>query len=267
MSQEIYAKTVENLKMLRLPTMADMLDAHISKAAKNETSCLDFLHQLVAEEVEAKKQKAAELRIKQARFPTLKFLSNFDFKFQPSIERSRIEELKTLRFIETKTNVLFLGPPGVGKTHLSIALGIEACKSGYKVLFVTLEEMISSLVASLADNSTQFKLRSFMLPDLLIVDEVGYLPVQERGAQFLFSLVSKRYERGSIILTSNRSFTDWGEMLGNGVIASAILDRLLHYSFVFNIKGKSFRLREKKEAISRETSEISAAVPSIPDCQ
>lgn len=260
MSQEIYTKTVENLKKLKLQMMAEMLDAHISNAAKNGISCLDFLHCLVNDEVEARKQKAAESRIKQARFPTLKFLSNFDFKFQPSIEKNRIEELKTLRFIETKTNVLFLGPPGVGKTHLSIALGIEACKCGYKVLFVTLEEMISSLVASLADTSTQFKLKSFVVPDLLIIDEVGYLPIQERGAQFLFSVVSKRYERGSIILTSNRSFADWGEMLGNGVIASAILDRLLHYSFVFNIKGKSYRLREKKEAMSKETSEIAAIV-------
>ena len=149
-------------------------------------------------------------------------------------------------------NVLFLGPPGVGKTHLSNGLSVKACEAGYNVLFTTLNEMISVLMASLADNSFLAKLRTFVQPPLLVIDEVGYLPVPKEGANFLFQVVAKRYETGSIILTSNRSFADWGEILGDSIIASAILDRLLHHSTIFSIKGASYRLREKKEELVRK---------------
>jgi DNA replication protein DnaC len=252
MATEVYEKLITDLKKLRLPAMAEMLDSYTKQAASSSMSYMDFLSGLVAEEVSYKERRGVENRIKSARFPVVKSLDDFDYAFQPSINRKKLEELSSLRFIDNKENVLFLGPPGVGKTHLSTGLAVRACEAGYKVLFTTLNEMISVLMASLADNSFLAKLRTFVQPPLLVIDEVGYLPVPKEGANFLFQVVAKRYETGSIILTSNKSFADWGEILGDSIIASAILDRLLHHSTIFSIKGTSFRLREKKKELVRK---------------
>jgi DNA replication protein DnaC len=252
MAIESYEKLITDLKKLRLPAMAEMLDSHTKQAASSSMSYMDFLSNLVMEEVRYKERRGVENRMKSARFPVMKSLDDFDYAFQPGINRKKVEELSSLRFIDNKENVLFLGPPGVGKTHLSIGLSAKACAAGYKVLFTTLNEMISILMASLADNSFPAKLRAFAQPPLLVIDEVGYLPVPKEGANFLFQVVAKRYETGSIILTSNKSFADWGEILGDSIIASAILDRLLHHSTIFNIKGTSYRLREKKKELVRE---------------
>ena len=203
-------------------------------------------------QVSRKEQRSVQNRIKSARFPVLKSLDDFDYAFQPSIDKKKVGELSNLRFIDNKENILFLGPSGVGKTHLSTGLGVRACESGYKVLFTTLNDMVSVLLASMADNSFPSKLRQFVQPSLLIVDEVGYLPVSKEGANFLFQVIAKRYETGSIILTSNKSFADWGEVLGDSVIAAAVLDRLLHHSTVFSIRGDSYRLREKKKLMGKE---------------
>jgi len=252
MATENYDKLITDLKKLRLPAMAEMLDSYVKQAASSSMSYMDFLSNLVMEEVRYKERRGVENRIKSARFPVMKSLDDFDYTFQPSINRKKLEELSSLRFIDNKENILFLGPPGVGKTHLATGLSAKACGAGYKVLFTTLSEMISVLVASLADNSFPTKLRTFVQPPLLVIDEVGYLPVPKDGANFLFQVVAKRYETGSIILTSNKSFADWGEILGDSIIASAILDRLLHHSTIFNIKGTSFRLKEKKKELVRE---------------
>jgi len=249
MAVESYEKLMGDLKKLRLPAMTEMLDSYVKQAASSSMSYMDFLSGLVSEEVRYKEQRAVQSRIKSARFPVLKSLDDFDYAFQPSIDRKKLAELSSLRFIDNKENILFLGPPGIGKTHLSTGLGVRACESGYKVLFTTLNDMVSVLMASMADNSFPSKLRQFVQPSLLIVDEVGYLPVSKEGANFLFQVVAKRYETGSIILTSNKSFADWGEILGDSVIASAVLDRLLHHSTVFNIRGDSYRLREKKKEL------------------
>ena len=252
MATESYENLVTDLKKLRLPAMAEMLDSYTKQAVSSNMSYMDFLSGLVSEEVAYKERKSVQNRIKSARFPILKSLDDFDYTFQPSIDRKKLEELSSLRFIDNKENILFLGPPGVGKTHLASGLGVRACESGYKVLFTTLNDMVSVLMASMADNSFPSKLRTFIQPSLLIVDEVGYLPVSKEGANFLFQVVAKRYETGSIILTSNKSFADWGEILGDNIIASAILDRLLHHSTIFNIKGTSYRLREKKKELVRK---------------
>lgn len=250
MAVENYERLMGDLKKLRLPAMIEMLDSYTKQAASNSMSYIDFLSGLVSEEVRHKEQRAVQSRIKSARFPVLKSLDDFDYTFQPSLNRKKLAELSSLRFIDNKENILFLGPPGIGKTHLSTGLGVRACESGYKVLFTTLNDMVSVLMASMADNSLPTKLRQFVQPALLIIDEVGYLPVSKEGANFLFQVVAKRYETGSIILTSNKSFADWGEILGDSVIASAILDRLLHHSTVFNIRGgDSYRLREKKKEL------------------
>jgi len=250
MAVESYQKLMGDLKKLRLPAMIEMLDSYVKQAVSSSMSYMDFLSGLVSEEVRHKEQRAVQSRIKSARFPVLKSLDDFDYAFQPSINRKKLAELSSLRFIDNKENILFLGPPGIGKTHLSTGLGVRACESGYKVLFTTLNDMVSVLMASMADNSLPSKLRQYVQPSLLIVDEVGYLPVSKEGANFLFQVVAKRYETGSIILTSNKSFADWGEILGDSVIASAVLDRLLHHSTVFNIRGDSYRLREKKKELT-----------------
>jgi DNA replication protein DnaC len=252
MAIENYENLLADLKKLRLPAMAEMLDSYTKQAASNSMSYTDFLSGLVSEEMTYKERKSVQNRIKSARFTVLKSLDDFDYTFQPSINRKKMEELSSLRFIDNKENILFLGPPGIGKTHLATGLGVRACESGYKVLFTTLNDMVSVLMASMADNSFPSRLRTFVQPSLLIVDEVGYLPVTKEGANFLFQVVAKRYETGSIILTSNKSFADWGEILGDSVIASAILDRLLHHSTVFNIRGDSYRLREKKKLMGKE---------------
>ena len=252
MATEGYEKLMTDLKSLRLPAMAEMLDSYAKQAASSSMSYVDFLGGLVSEEVIRKEQRSVQNRIKSARFPVLKSLDDFDYSFQPSIDKKKVGELSNLRFIDNKENILFLGPSGVGKTHLATSLGVRACESGYKVLFTTLNDMVSVLMASMADNSFPSKLRQFVQPSLLIVDEVGYLPVSKEGANFLFQVVAKRYETGSIILTSNKSFADWGEVLGDSVIAAAVLDRLLHHSTVFNVRGDSYRLREKKKLMGKE---------------
>jgi len=237
MAIESYEKLILDLKKLKLSSMAQILDSFTKQAVSNSMSYMDFLSGLVSEEIDHRERKGIENRIKSARFPVLKSLADFDYAFQPSVSRKKLDELSTLRFLDHRENVLFLGPPGVGKTHLSIGLGVRACESGYKVLFTTLSDMISSLMSSMADNSFHGKLRAFVQPSLLIIDEVGYLPVSKEGANFLFQVVAKRYETGSIILTSNKSFADWGDVLGDKIIASAVLDRLLHHATTFNIKG------------------------------
>jgi DNA replication protein DnaC len=252
MATESYENLITDLKKLRLPAMAEMLDSYTKQAVSSSMSYMDFLSGLVTEEVSYKERRGVENRIKSARFPVMKSLDDFDYAFQPSIDRKKLSELSSLRFIDNKENVLFLGPPGVGKTHLATGLSVCGCEAGYKVLFTTLNEMISVLMASLADNSFPAKLKTFVQPPLLVIDEVGYLPVPKEGANFLFQVVAKRYETGSIILTSNKSFADWGQILGDSIIASAILDRLLHHSTIFNIKGTSYRLREKKEELVRK---------------
>ena len=257
MAIENYENLLADLKKLRLPAMAEMLDSYTKQAVSSNMSYMDFLSGLVSEEVMHKERKSIQSKIKSAKFPVFKSLDDFDYAFQPSMDRKRLAELSSLRFIDNKENILFLGPPGVGKTHLATGLGVKACESGYKVLFTTLNDMISTLLASMADNSFPTRLRQFIQPSLLIVDEFGYLPISAEGANFLFQVVAKRYETGSIILTSNKSFADWGEVLGDSVIASAVLDRLLHHSTVFSIRGDSYRLRDKrKELVKEEKKEI-----------
>lgn len=188
------------------------------------------------------------MRLAMARFPFQKTLERFEFTFQPSIDAKVIRELATGRYREHGENVLLLGPPGVGETHLAVALGMNACEQDRRVLFTTAMGLLASLGKALADNRLDEKLKLLTQPHLLILDEIGYIPIDRQGVTPFFQLVSRRYERGAIILTSNQSLSAWGEVFDDPVIASAILNRLLHHSRTITIKGERYRLREQLTA-------------------
>lgn len=189
-----------------------------------------------------------QTRTRLARLPFQKTLDEFDFAFQPSVDERRMKDLATMRFLIHQENVLFLGPPGVGKTHLAVALGMEAIRQRHSVYFVTAHDLVEALVDAHTKGTIRRKLRMYTKPTLLIIDEIGYHKMHETGAHLFFQLIAERYKKGSIILTSNKSFSEWGEIFGDNVLATAILDRLLHHSTTVNIRGDSYRIQEKKKA-------------------
>ena len=233
---------------LRLYRVEAELTTLLEQAAKRDLGYTNFLDELLALEVRAKAEKHLAMRTAMARFPFHKTLESFDFKFQPSIDPKVIRELAAGRYIENAENALLLGPPGVGKTHLAVALGLAACAQGVRTLFTTATGLIATLGKAFGENRLDERLKLLTQPQLLIIDEIGYIPIDRHGANLFFQLVSRRYERGAIILTSNQSLGAWGDVFGDPVIATAVLDRLLHHSITVNIRGESYRLREKLKA-------------------
>jgi DNA replication protein DnaC len=236
------------LDKLKMDHLEAQLDAVCEQAAQRQEDYKTFLVQALQTEWQGRYQRGIEARLRQARFPWLKTLDQFDFDFQPSLDRKQVRELAGLSFVERAHNVIVLGPPGVGKTHLAISLGIKAVEAGYSVLFLSLETLMIRLTKALNENRLERSLQQLVYPKVLIIDEVGYLPLSRIEASLFFRLVVRRYERASLIITSNKSFLDWGEMFNDPVLATAVLDRLLHYSTTLNIKGESYRLKEKRKA-------------------
>lgn len=235
-----------SLERLKLDRTADVLERILEEASGGQVSYLDFLDRLLQEELSFRFERNVAIKTKLARLPYHKTMSDFDYGFQPSLDRKQIAELLTLRFVESASNVLLLGPPGVGKSHIAVALALEAITKGYTAYFVTLQHLIDYL--SSGPEPVSAKMNTFLRPKLLVIDEVGYLPLDRQAANWFFELVSRRYERGSIVLTSNKSYGDWASLFPEVAIASAILDRLLHHSVTISIRGESYRLKDKRRA-------------------
>ncbi len=233
------------LKSLSLTKMLAHYQEEAQKAAQEKLTYEGYLSRLIEMEAMSKLDRAITVKINKARFPTVKTIEAFDFSFQPQLNEKEIIRLTSLEFIEKKENLLFLGPPGVGKTHLAVAFGVKACMAKYRVLFTRTQDLLTDLRVAHKTGRLGQTLLSLSRLDLLILDELGYLPISPEQANLLFQLVSLRYEKGAVILTSNYGFEDWGPIFTDQVIATAIIDRLVHHSHIFVINGNSFRMKQK----------------------
>lgn len=240
-------KLKEILSYLKLTWLEKNIESELKTAMNENPSYCDFLLKILSEEQSQKYERATTRRIARARFPTIKSIDEFDFNHPEKINKGLVLSLFDLQFIDAHENIILLGPAGVGKSHLANALGRSACAGGFSTRYTTAAELINRLTASFSDSSLAQALKYYTSPRLLVIDELGYIPIDKRGAEFIFQVVSHRYERGSIILTSNRAFRDWGKTFNDNTIASAIVDRLVHHSHVVKIRGESYRIKNRKQ--------------------
>jgi DNA replication protein DnaC len=250
---EIVPSLVDQIKRslvgLKMPRAIEILDATVRRLERGEVTAIEAIDALLAEELTLRENRRIKIALMMARLSAIKTLAGFDFSFQPSLDKNRVMALAELAFIDRNEVVHFLGPPGTGKSHLSLALGVQAVKAGHSVYFTPLSDLVSALAKAEREGSLREKIRFFCRFSLLIVDEIGYLPVVPGGGNLFFQLVNARYEKGAMILTSNRGFAEWGDVFGDPVVATALLDRLLHHAVVVQIEGSSYRLREHADLV------------------
>ena len=249
-----YVKLTNNLENLNLIQIKNNIDKYIDLINENKKTVIDALFELTTLEMDLKHEKAMNACVRVANFPFIKYFNEFDFSFQPSINKDKILDFTNLRFIENNENILFVGSPGVGKTHLATSIGIEAAKSRYSTYFISCSDLVLNLKKAHLENRLETRLKHYAKYKLLIIDEVGYLPLDIESANMLFQLVSKRYERNCTIITTNKPFSKWNEIFGDTTVANAILDRLLHHSHVINIIGRSYRIKDKIKELENKSA-------------
>jgi len=261
---------------LKMPGALEALDDILAALDGGTLPAPAALEALLGAQITLRNNRRLQAAMRSSRLPAVKTLADFDFSFQPSIKREQLESLHSLGFVERKENVVLLGPPGVGKTHLAISLAVATAESGRRVYYGTLGDLITSLEEASQAGRLQQRMKTLVFPALLIVDEIGYLPITKTGAMLFFQLISKRYEHASTVLTSNKSFDEWGEVFGDEVMAAALIDRLVHHCHIVNIRGNSFRMRHHTELRSalgaprhppagRPQRGARSASPSTPD--
>ena len=245
---DIAPSLIQNLKYLKLPFMLEQHQDLAREASKKNCSHLDYLEKLVDGEAALRQDRAVRQRVRTARFPVVKTLDQFSWTWPKSINRLQVQNLFRLQFVKDHSNIIFLGGVGLGKTHLASALGYAACLKGHKVLFATAVDIVNTLSAAQAAGRMKQELKKYTHPALLVMDELGFLPMDKAGADLLFQVISLRYERGAMVITSNRAFKDWPEIFNNdATLTSAILDRLLHHAETVLVEGKSYRMKNKIE--------------------
>jgi len=236
------------LTYLNLPFIQKNYEDFASQAAGAQWTPVDYLKRLIEGEAAARQDRATQRRIQQARFPVIKMLENFDFTWPGKINRPQVQNLFRLKFVEDKANVILVGGVGLGKSHLGIALGYAACLAGHRVLFTTAIDIINTLIAAQNAGRLANALKKYLAPEVLVMDELGYLPIDKQGADVLFQVISGRYERGAIILTTNKAFKQWSSIFNNdSTLTSAVLDRILHHAETVVIEGKSYRMKDRIE--------------------
>ena len=240
-----YNKLLNNLEILKLDKIKDYYPNYVDAAAKNNKTITEALLELTNKEIEYRNERSSQIQITVSAFLYKKEIEDFDFDYQPSINKQEILELNNLGFLSRHENILFVGPSGVGKTHLATSIGITAAKKRYSVYFISCHDLITQLNKAHFENKLEARIKHFCRYELLIIDEIGYLPVDKQGANLFFQLIAKRYEKHSTIITTNQTFNKWGDVFSDNVLANAILDRLLHHSIVVNIKGTSYRIKDK----------------------
>ncbi|SHH33591.1 IS21-like element helper ATPase IstB [Tepidibacter thalassicus] len=240
-----YTTLLNNLEQLNLTQIKENIDTYIDLITSGEKTVVDALNELIKLEIQLKEEKAINACVKVANFPFLKTFDNFDFSFQPTITQDKIRDLSTLRFLEKKENILFSGNSGVGKSHLSVSIGIAAAKKRNSTYFINCHDLLLNLKRAHLENRLETRLKHYAKYKILIIDEINYLPISKEEANMFFQLINKRYEKASTIITTNKEFSKWHEIFGDTTIANAILDRLLHHSTIVKITGRSYRTKDK----------------------
>jgi DNA replication protein DnaC len=259
MSELITARVRDNATRLGLTHLADALDTLVARAQAASLGYLELVDLILEEEVGLREGRRFRNALKLSGLPHHKTIDEFDFAFQPDLDPRKIKDLAALSFVAAKANVALLGPPGVGKTHIAVALAVAACQAGYSIYFTSLDDLVRQLKIAEATGRFANKLATYLRPSVLVLDEVGYLPLGREEANMVFQLVSRRYEKGSIILSSNKSFSEWGQVFSDDVLATAILDRLLHHCDVISINGPSYRLKDRMSLTSTSTPNVTSS--------